>query len=200
MRYHCCSCQSSVGVFVEGGGASTGGGWWCNQWTGGYGVFCLPEEFLPFSPLFPFSPLSSSHLYSFSSPSVCPHSSPLFLLLFLLFLFSFFLVIRSIPSQFRIIMSIQLAAAIPRSTGRWVCSLTATRQRLFHSAATSRAQAQLQGKQDYSQYGKVTKESGPRFNRDPSDCRVGKQFNSRCLFFHSSLLFECLIRRPLTRS
>lgn len=66
------------------------------------------------------------------------------------------------PSPFLLFntMSLSLAAAIPRTSGRWVCSLSATRQRLFHSAAATRAAASptqhLQTKPDYSQYGKVT--------------------------------------------
>lgn len=149
-------------------------------------MFSASLFFCPVSPLFPFSPLC----FSASHHSISHHlRSDLTLLhfLFFFFFFSFFFLfaIRSIPSHFRIIMSLQLAAAIPRSTGRWVCSLTAARQRLFHSAATSRAQAQtqLQGKQDYSQYGKVMRQSGPWCNRDPNNCRVGKQFDSWCLFF-----------------
>ncbi|KAG0336469.1 hypothetical protein BG000_006549 [Podila horticola] len=86
-------------------------------------------------------------------------------------------------------MSLQLAAAIPRSTGRWVCSLTATRQRLFHSATTSRAQAQtqLQGKQDYSQYGK-TFDKILIANRGEIACRVirtAKKMGIKTVAIHS---------------
>ncbi|KAG0079609.1 hypothetical protein BGZ92_000962 [Podila epicladia] len=86
-------------------------------------------------------------------------------------------------------MSLQLAAAIPRSTGRWVCSLTAARQRLFHSAATSRAQAQtqLQGKQDYSQYGK-TFDKILIANRGEIACRVirtAKKMGIKTVAIHS---------------
>lgn len=117
---------------------------------------CVPFFFLCYFfsvstfPFFPFLyslPLSITHhlLLLASSSHLHPFSfSPLFS--------------SQLPFTHNI-MSLSLAAAIPRTTGRWVCSLSATRQRLFHSAATTRAAAatsqHLQPKQDYSQYGKV---------------------------------------------
>ncbi|KAG0361340.1 hypothetical protein BGZ54_009140, partial [Gamsiella multidivaricata] len=89
-------------------------------------------------------------------------------------------------------MSLSLAAAIPRTTGRWVCSLTATRQRLFHSSAISRAAAaspsqQLQGHNDYSQYGK-TFDKILIANRGEIACRVirtAKKMGIKTVAIHS---------------
>ena len=67
--------------------------------------------------------------------------------------------LSSSPTSHYLAMSLSLAAAIPRTSGRWVCSLTATRQRLFHASALSRAQsaavASPNQAQDFSRYGKV---------------------------------------------
>ncbi|KAG0272889.1 hypothetical protein BGZ95_011323 [Linnemannia exigua] len=87
-------------------------------------------------------------------------------------------------------MSLSLAAAIPRTSGRWVCSLSATRQRLFHSAAITRAAAapsQLQAKQDYSQYGK-TFDKILIANRGEIACRVirtAKKMGIKTVAIHS---------------
>ncbi|KAG0304811.1 hypothetical protein BGZ98_004990 [Dissophora globulifera] len=89
-------------------------------------------------------------------------------------------------------MSLSLAAAIPRSTGRWVCSLTATRQRLFHSSAISRAASatpsqQLQAHNDFSQYGK-TFDKILIANRGEIACRVirtAKKMGIKTVAIHS---------------
>ncbi|KAG0217819.1 carbamoyl-phosphate synthase L chain, ATP binding domain-containing protein [Mortierella sp. GBAus27b] len=79
-------------------------------------------------------------------------------------------------------MSLSLAAAIPRTTGRWVCSLTATRQRLFHSSALARA-----AQNDYSQYGK-TFDKILIANRGEIACRVirtAKKMGIKTVAIHS---------------
>ncbi|KAG0282250.1 hypothetical protein BGZ96_000658 [Linnemannia gamsii] len=88
-------------------------------------------------------------------------------------------------------MSLSLAAAIPRTSGRWVCSLSATRQRLFHSAAATRAAASpaqhLQTKPDYSQYGK-TFDKILIANRGEIACRVirtAKKMGIKTVAIHS---------------
>ncbi|KAF9917895.1 hypothetical protein BX616_010972 [Lobosporangium transversale] len=88
-------------------------------------------------------------------------------------------------------MSLSLAAAIPRSTGRWVCSLTATRQRLFHSgiprAASAAPSQQLQASNDYSQYGK-TFDKILIANRGEIACRVirtAKKMGIKTVAIHS---------------
>ncbi|KAF9346150.1 hypothetical protein BGX26_002360 [Mortierella sp. AD094] len=89
-------------------------------------------------------------------------------------------------------MSLSLAAAIPRTTGRWVCSLTATRQRLFHSLPISRAAAaspsqQLHPQNDFSQYGK-TFDKILIANRGEIACRVirtAKKMGIKTVAIHS---------------
>ncbi|KAF9363091.1 hypothetical protein BGX34_004884 [Mortierella sp. NVP85] len=79
-------------------------------------------------------------------------------------------------------MSLSLAAALPRTTGRWVCSLTATRQRLFHSSAIARA-----AQNDYSQYGK-TFDKILIANRGEIACRVirtAKKMGIKTVAIHS---------------
>ncbi|KAI1295897.1 hypothetical protein EDD11_007694 [Mortierella claussenii] len=88
-------------------------------------------------------------------------------------------------------MSLSLAAAIPRSAGRWVCSLTATRQRLFHSAVNARASAAVAPSQhshiDFSQYGK-TFDKILIANRGEIACRVirtAKKMGIKTVAIHS---------------
>ncbi|KAK3807348.1 MAG: carbamoyl-phosphate synthase L chain, ATP binding domain-containing protein [Benniella sp.] len=79
-------------------------------------------------------------------------------------------------------MSLSLAAALPRTTSRWVCSLTATRQRLFHSSAIARA-----AQNDYSQYGK-TFDKILIANRGEIACRVirtAKKMGIKTVAIHS---------------